>query len=62
MEFYVVVLVDGVEWKRANIMKDGEPKIGETAKQLLNEWRSANPNEFAFDRLLIRIDKGPRNA
>jgi hypothetical protein len=59
MNFFVVLLVDGREWGRANIMVGGEPQIADVAHRLFTEWRAAHPTEQGFDRLTMRIDKEP---
>jgi hypothetical protein len=62
MNFFVVLLVDGREWRRANIIVDGEPNLGEVARRLLEEWRREHREDEAFDRLSVRIEREPPNA
>lgn len=59
MNFFVVLLADGREWRRENIMVGGEPQIADVAHRLLTAWRKAHPTEQGFDRLTIRFDKEP---
>jgi hypothetical protein len=61
IEFFVVIDVDGVEWRRASAMVDGKPEFAKTAHKLLDEFRK-QPNSDVMDRVTIRFDKVVRNA
>lgn len=59
MNFFIVLLFDGHEWRRGYFAVNGEPTLGDVARRVLDEWRTEHPTEHALDRLSIRIDKEP---